>query len=246
MSIDIAPYAMIHPADTASINPSPAIMFPLTCFALVAAPVLLLLPFAFPPIALLTPVLDDDEAPAALVFERVAEVLGCTVTTVVSASVLASVLEAPVDEAAALLEPLGVDAEAPFPDDEEPADVVLDEDELPPLLPPPVDDPESAVPSPPEIIVPVPHGIFSPVGCVCSGAATYEDIIGRNKRDMPKFGKCQLLLTLSLFFSCSNKDWRSSTDSTASLFRLARSIESCAVLLEIPVRWTYGRSISSS
>lgn len=146
----------------------------------------MLFPFAFPPIALLTPVLDE-EAPAALVFERVAaEVLGCTVTTVVSASVLASVLEAPVDEeeAAALLEPLGVDAEAPpFPDDEEPADVVLDDEgELPP--PPPDDDPESAVPSPPEIILPVPHGIFSPVGCVCSGAATYFDIIGRNKRDM--------------------------------------------------------------
>lgn len=152
------PYAMIQPAETARINPRPFIMLPLIC-EVVAAPVLLLFPFAFPPMALLTPKLE--EAPLAEESAVVLESVGCTVMTVVSAS---SVL---LEELSSLVELDGRDEDDEGDDDEEEEDdepdVVL---LLLPLLLPPEDEPlpESAVPSPPETSLPVPHGIFSPVG----------------------------------------------------------------------------------
>lgn len=97
-----------------------------------------------------------------------AVVLGCTVTTVVPASVVSS---------ADVLDD-GVDALLP----DEPAELDEPVDPVPLLDPAPLPlgvellvEPVSAVPSPPDRIRPVPHGIADPSGCVCCGGSTCDN-----------------------------------------------------------------------
>lgn len=156
-------YAIKAPATSANTIPRPAAIFPLT-FNDEAAPVLLLFPFAFPPIALLTPA--DEVVPV----ERVLLILVVDeAADVGSAEVIASVVESLSAEVAEVL--LLLDGTEDGEDEPEPVLELL----LPPpvvlLLLPPLD-----VPSPPETILPVPQGIASPLGCVALGGSTCEFI----------------------------------------------------------------------
>jgi len=148
---------MIHPAPIASIRPNPAVMLPEATF-FAAAPVLLLL---FPAIPLETGLVVD----LVEVLDRrvLAVVLGCTVTTVVPASVVSSadVLVVEVE-----------DVDTPVPDEGTELDPPVDPDPVPLVAELLLPEPELALPSPPETMRPVPHGIADPSGCVCSGAAT--------------------------------------------------------------------------
>lgn len=138
------------------------------CTFLPAAPVVLLLLLPFPIIPLETPGAFEEVVRVLEAFGNlvVPVVPGCTVTMVVSASVVSPpvVLEPDVEDEGDVTPELGEDGALDPP--VEPFVLLLPLLLLEPLpLPLPL-------PSPPDTIRPVPQGIADPSGCVCSGAGT--------------------------------------------------------------------------